>query len=261
MFVKVAEAVVYWGLRLGGLFAFAMVIYAGLQYLTAGGNATKQKEAQEKIFNAIIGIILLFSFWLILNTINPNILLKPWSAPTTNGTTVEETEPDKEKPDMPTEPQELTEEDHQQIMNFVLIGAGSGDYADIPLSYEFPDGAYIDQKTAVKLLQLAQSAPGDWVVTEACVSISPDGKCITTYGSHVSSCHELGTCVDVGFGGDPGDYIRTEFIYAANQAGFNVIDEYSPAWENAGLPGSGFHLEPDMINCEGRQPADAYFCI
>jgi len=67
---------IQWAFRLAGLLAFIMIIYAGFQYLTAGGNVEQQKEAQERIFNAIIGIILLFSFWLILNTINPDILGK-----------------------------------------------------------------------------------------------------------------------------------------------------------------------------------------
>jgi len=251
--------IIIWAFRLAGVFAFIMILFAGFQYLTAGGNSNQQKEAQERIFNAIIGIILLFSFWLILNTINPDILKPKTDFPSPVG--VEDDMyaglTEQEKQELLAAQQQLAEETPQQIINFVLIGPGSNDYANIPLSYELLgyNAVYIDQKTAAKLSQLAESAPKGWAVTEACVGISSSGKCVTTYGGHSSLCHELGTCVDVGFGGDPGNYVRTEFIHAANQTGFDVIDEYSSAGSNLG---SGFHLEINMSKCS---PTPPYYCI
>jgi hypothetical protein len=259
---KIGEFVKYvivWAFRLAGVFAFIMILFAGFQYLTAGGNTNQQKEAQERIFNAIIGIILLFSFWLILNTINPDILKPKTDLPSPTGVEYNMYAglTEQEKQDILAAQQQLAEEAPQQIINFVLIGPDSNDYANIPLSYELLgyNAVYIDQKTAAKLSQLAESAPKGWTVTEACVGISSSGKCVTTYGGHSSLCHDLGTCVDIGFGGDPGDYIRTEFIYTANQAGFDVIDEYSPAGSSLG---SGFHLEINMSKCS---PTPPYYCI
>jgi len=68
------KILIWWAFSIAGVLAFAMIVYAGFQYLTSGGNTAQQKDAQQRIVNAIIGIILLFAFWIILNTINPNIL-------------------------------------------------------------------------------------------------------------------------------------------------------------------------------------------
>jgi len=63
--------------RISGILAFVMIVWGGIEYMISGANAKMQKSAQEKIVGAIIGLILLFAFWLILNTINPDILRTP----------------------------------------------------------------------------------------------------------------------------------------------------------------------------------------
>jgi len=68
------SVLIWWAFRLAGILAFAMIVFAGFQYLTSGGNTAQQKDAQERIMNAIIGLALLFAFYIILHTINPNIL-------------------------------------------------------------------------------------------------------------------------------------------------------------------------------------------
>ena len=60
--------------RIAGVLAFVMIVYAGFQYATSGGDTSKQKDAQDRIINAIIGLVLLFVFYLIIYTINPDIL-------------------------------------------------------------------------------------------------------------------------------------------------------------------------------------------
>mgnify|MGYP000468685143 CR=1 FL=1 len=59
---------------IAGILAFSMIVWGGYEYLTSGGNPTKQQSALQRITYAIIGLILLFAFWIILNTINPDIL-------------------------------------------------------------------------------------------------------------------------------------------------------------------------------------------
>ncbi len=59
---------------IAGILAFSMIVWGGYEYLTSGGNSTKQQSAFQRITYAIIGLILLFAFWIILNTINPDIL-------------------------------------------------------------------------------------------------------------------------------------------------------------------------------------------
>jgi len=237
---SLVKYIIKWALRLAGVFAFIMIVYAGFQYLISGGNTAQQKDAQQRIVSAIIGIILLFAFWIILNTINPDIL--SGSSETIISSSGE---PTTEEPQEETKP--------QQSGDFVLIGAGAtlDNYDSIPLSSELlsKNGVYIDKETADKLVILAtEQGLGNWAVTEACIKIS-NSKCITTI-NHESICHSLGTCVDVGYRGAPVESVQTSFINAANQAGFDVIDEYTndtKLWCSSS--GSGFHLEPNKSNC------------
>jgi|GEM_PF-2909335 len=60
-----------WAIALGGIAVFVVLIIAGVQYLTSAGRPEAMRSARDRIQNAVIGIILLLSIWLILNTINP----------------------------------------------------------------------------------------------------------------------------------------------------------------------------------------------
>jgi len=62
-----------WGISLGGMAAFASLVIAGFQYLTSAGDSGKMSEAKSRIQSAFLGLILLLSSWLILNTINPEL--------------------------------------------------------------------------------------------------------------------------------------------------------------------------------------------
>ena len=61
-------------LSLVGIVAFVQIVWGGFMLLTAAGNTSKTGQAMDKIKNAILGIILLFSSYLILNTINPDLV-------------------------------------------------------------------------------------------------------------------------------------------------------------------------------------------
>lgn len=61
-------------LMLAGLAAFIMIIWGGIDYLTSAGNPSKTGEAKDKIRSAILGLIIVFASWMILNTINPNLV-------------------------------------------------------------------------------------------------------------------------------------------------------------------------------------------
>jgi len=70
-----------WAILLGGLAAFFALVFAGFKYLTSVGDPSKMKDARERITAAILGLILLLSTFLILNTLNPE--LTTLHAPTT----------------------------------------------------------------------------------------------------------------------------------------------------------------------------------
>jgi len=62
-----------WGLFIGGLAVFISLLIGGFLYLTSMGNPGRMAEAKDRIFSALIGLVLLFSIYLILNTINPEL--------------------------------------------------------------------------------------------------------------------------------------------------------------------------------------------
>jgi hypothetical protein len=57
-----------------GILAAVMVFYGGLRWLTAGGNASRVKDAKETVFSALIAIVIAFGSYLLLFTINPKLV-------------------------------------------------------------------------------------------------------------------------------------------------------------------------------------------
>lgn len=62
-----------WGVFIGGIAAFISLLFGGFLYLTSAGNPSRVSEAKDRMTSAIIGLILLLSIYLILNTINPEL--------------------------------------------------------------------------------------------------------------------------------------------------------------------------------------------
>ena len=68
------QYVYYWLLGAGGFFAFIRLLLAGIIWAGAGGNITRTSQALDIIKNVIFGLALLLFSWLILNTVNPQIV-------------------------------------------------------------------------------------------------------------------------------------------------------------------------------------------
>ena len=66
-----------WGITLGGLALFIVLVIAGFQYLASAGSPTAMKSAKDRITSAGIGIAVLLGSYLILNTINPQLTSFP----------------------------------------------------------------------------------------------------------------------------------------------------------------------------------------
>jgi hypothetical protein len=58
-----------------GLIAFAVLVWAGIRYLTSVGKPEETKTARKQIKSAIGGIIILLLSYLILTTINPRLII------------------------------------------------------------------------------------------------------------------------------------------------------------------------------------------
>lgn len=58
-----------------GILAMAALVYGGFRYLTSVGNPAAVEDAKDIINSAVIGLVLALGSWLILNEINPDILV------------------------------------------------------------------------------------------------------------------------------------------------------------------------------------------
>lgn len=55
------------------IIAAVMMVIGGFQYVTAGGDASRVSAGKDRIVNALVGILLVFGAYLILNTINTEL--------------------------------------------------------------------------------------------------------------------------------------------------------------------------------------------
>jgi len=62
-----------WSLGLGALLALLMTVLGGYMYMTAAGNAEQTSKGKEYIMGSITGLFLLFTAFLLLRTINPDL--------------------------------------------------------------------------------------------------------------------------------------------------------------------------------------------
>jgi hypothetical protein len=61
--------VVYWLIGFAGIVALAMIIFAGFKFLTSGGEAKSVDSAKKTLTFAIVGLLLIFFSFFILNII------------------------------------------------------------------------------------------------------------------------------------------------------------------------------------------------
>ncbi|HEV8601011.1 MAG TPA: pilin [Patescibacteria group bacterium] len=71
---KCVNQIYLWALGLSGILAVLMMILGGYLVMSAGGNAQQSSKGKEFIMSAIVGLGLLFGSYLILNTINPDLV-------------------------------------------------------------------------------------------------------------------------------------------------------------------------------------------
>lgn len=76
--VTLPNYILYWfyfSIYISGILGLGVFIYGGLLYLTSAGNPARMADAKDKMFNAIIGIVIILASYLILNTINPQLVI------------------------------------------------------------------------------------------------------------------------------------------------------------------------------------------
>jgi hypothetical protein len=60
---------------ISGLIAFGVIVFGGIRYLTSAGNPTTMADAQNQIFSALIGLLVILGSYLLLTTINPQLII------------------------------------------------------------------------------------------------------------------------------------------------------------------------------------------
>ena len=69
------EYIFTWAIIIAGLLAFFALVYGGILYLTSAGNPTIMSNAKEQIIAGFLGLIILLSSYLILKTIDPQLVI------------------------------------------------------------------------------------------------------------------------------------------------------------------------------------------
>jgi len=69
-FERLLDSIASWLLGIGAVVVAIFLIWGGLTYVFAGGNAEKAEAAKTRIVNALIGAAVVFGAWLIINTIS-----------------------------------------------------------------------------------------------------------------------------------------------------------------------------------------------
>jgi len=78
------------GISITGILAIFMIAVGAFAYIvTSAGNPSKMMDAKEKITNALIGLIIALTAYLLLYVINPDLVKGTLNAPTTAIETVE----------------------------------------------------------------------------------------------------------------------------------------------------------------------------
>ena len=63
----------YFLFGIAGVMAMGSIVYSGFQWITSGSSHSNITQAKARISNSILGLIILLSSWVILQTINPNL--------------------------------------------------------------------------------------------------------------------------------------------------------------------------------------------
>jgi len=71
---EMVNQIYIYALSIAGALAIIRVVYGGILYVVSAGNTSKQADARDIITSAVWGILLLAGAYLLLNTINPEII-------------------------------------------------------------------------------------------------------------------------------------------------------------------------------------------
>jgi hypothetical protein len=184
------------GFYLIAFLAVGMITYGGVLYMIP----SKIAEAKERIWGAVIGVVFLLCSFLILKTIDPNLLNLSPGAPTAVNTLEAMRLPQIMTEEMDIDTAGMTPEQMRQtIQNGKITGQGDSNSCSISScgaqtvqGHQLASGSaakYTNVQTSIKAACTAQGLTCDTSITS------------TVDGQHASSCHKIntpksGTCGD-----------------------------------------------------------------
>ena len=201
-------------IALGAGVSILVAIIGGTQYVVAGIAPSAKQDAKERILNALIGLTLVLTSYLILNSINPGLVQFNFSLPPIG------TSPAPTTPTTPTGGVCPSPNDASAACcpTGIACQACSGCSVVSGVQNKGCDATVCFLNTS--LLSKIQNISGvaGWRITE---SWPPTV-------AHISSCHQNGTCADLNNSGGPTDPTTIKTYYDAFvAAGLSVLYESS----------------------------------
>ncbi|MFA5183959.1 MAG: pilin [Patescibacteria group bacterium] len=190
-------AIYNYGLSIAGILAAITLMAGGVLWLISGGDASKTTRAKELIAGSVTGLVILFSSYLILFEINPDLVqLKSISIGSIKEVDLEPLSNDGNP------------NNTKDCENCVILDN------NIP----YKNGNKLNTALNDKLKSAWAGSNGvAWRVTEAYPPSS----------THRSACHYNGACVDVGLTGDKSCANVNKLITILQNAGLRVLNEYT----------------------------------
>ena len=65
----------YFIISIAGISAFVMLVWGGFEWMTSAGSPARISSAKDRISSALLGLLLILASWLILQVINPELLI------------------------------------------------------------------------------------------------------------------------------------------------------------------------------------------
>jgi len=194
-----------YALSIAGILAAIMLMAGGVIWLISGGDASKITQAKELITGSITGLIILSASYVILYQINPDLTkMKPIMV---DYVEAEDLEPASNEGN----PNNSKACDDCTTIKKITIKPGMGNQVNAGLAYKLYSAWINSCPSADNCVK--------WRITEA----------YPPTGSHESTCHYNGMCVDIGLDPptDPTDCRQVEkLITVLKGAGLNVLNEF-----------------------------------
>jgi hypothetical protein len=207
-----------------GIISVVMIMVAGVQYMTTDAMGQKS-QARDRILNAVIGLLIAIGSFIILNTINPNLLkLEPNIATVV----IKETGDDGKPISIEYSTAQGAESACPGVPGKVTCVALD---SSLRTSFSKPENKNLETTLHDKVLELesklATTAVGrNWRITEAWMPTLKPPR------FHEANCHKIGTCIDANFSGPakpPTPALVRDFINTAISLDLCPVYEVKPS--------------------------------